>query len=1258
MKNYIILLVALLSAACASTVHKLSETALTSKPEEIELHHSETYEEIESFAKSFYNEDIPVQKADKTVKKLLKKHPENAILHEIAGFVEKLKGNREAVFSHFLHAAADLSSSQTDLHLRILDTETPYSMPALKARKKLLEKLRKRHPSPRVRTLATQFLISDLLRFAELDKASQLVSEIGYVDEIKLLGVFDNSDGKGFYKEFPPEKESFISDSYSGKITDISWKKVEHFNSDGTITLNKITAPSSHSTAYFLTWVYAPEKMESHFQISTGGPMKLWVNNIEHYRHKHLEYFSFNNVSIPVELQKGWNRVLIKTTNKVGSWKFGMFITDSRGDEISGISFSTEKKASIPEMEKTSLTNKEERSVMPEEGRELFLSHIKTLLSGNNYNAKEKIIKYRDKTKNTLSLFYAAETYNRAHLEGTYINTVNRAIKKTGGKLSSFITKKASYEMKKNLLDEGEATIRNALKVNPENFEAHRKLLSLFEIRDWPVEQHRILEKMHKMYPGDLSILRLLAYNYEYRDYYKKAVSFFRLMEKLIPGEISVLNYLYRYHKNLQEHKKAAEYMDLIIRMDPDNPSHYLEKGTLFREMKKPEKAFELFRKSSEINQQWHLPLLKTAELHHEMGRDNKALEYWQKAFHLNPENSRIAERIDYMTKKDSKDTAKDFVPDHNIIKQKIEESSKIKIDDNANVLMIYDHAVTILNPDGSSRWEITTVKKALNEEGRDHLIHNYLPYSGRIKVKNAYAISPDGSRIEASSIRGSEIRFRKLKPGDITVIQYTHYKPSLSFLRNSFTASWYVQGSYYHTFLSEWKLFFEEQTLNLANRSESIKISDSKSGKYKVKTFTAKDVPPLPREPYSPPLDNFIEKIVVSTISSWEDFTSWERALLNDAFMTNNSIKKLTEKLTSDAENKYEVIDNIFHFVAQEIRYQQDYATYIAGVKPHSAPRVLERGYGDCKDKSVLFIQLAAEAGIDVNYALIRTTTSGKILKEIPNQQFNHAIVYIPEQEGIEKGFFMDPTVDLLEKGNLRRDNQGATALVLDWKTGDFHFKKVPYQKAELNFQKINALYTISENNTVSISGVFTTRGRISSSLRRAFRTEGRGRKIFESMISRIFKGATLESYETSDIEDITTPLKIGFKADASHLATKLDNEYHYRIPHRILSGKTINLRERTLPLELGIHSMYHINTEIIIPEDFSISRMPGSYKTKHSCMDISRKVSFKNNRITILEGYKQTCSKVDTEDYPSFRKTVQEVLSHTGDKLILKKE
>ena len=43
----------------------------------------------------------------------------------------------------------------------------------------------------------------------------------------------------------------------------------------------------------------------------------------------------------------------------------------------------------------------------------------------------------------------------------------------------------------------------------------------------------------------------------------------------------------------------------------------------------------------------------------------------------------------------------------------------------------------------------------------------------GRHRLRHAFAVGPNGERVEASSIRGRTIRFRKLKPGFTTVLQY-----------------------------------------------------------------------------------------------------------------------------------------------------------------------------------------------------------------------------------------------------------------------------------------------------------------------------------------------------------------------------------------------------------------------------------------------------------------------------------------------------
>ena len=148
------------------------------------------------------------------------------------------------------------------------------------------------------------------------------------------------------------------------------------------------------------------------------------------------------------------------------------------------------------------------------------------------------------------------------------------------------------------------------------------------------------------------------------------------------------------------------------------------------------------------------------------------------------------------------------------------------------------------------------------------------------------------------------------------------------------------------------------------------------------------------------------VRRVTVSTVADWDEYVQWERALLKDAFSEEGNIDELAKTVTAGAKTPLEKIRKLFHYAAQKIRYQQDYENTIAGVKPHAAPVVIERGYGDCKDKAVLMIGLAKKIGIELRFAILRTTDAGRVIRETPNQQFNHAIVYVPQQQGIEEGF------------------------------------------------------------------------------------------------------------------------------------------------------------------------------------------------------------------------------------------------------------
>ena len=111
------------------------------------------------------------------------------------------------------------------------------------------------------------------------------------------------------------------------------------------------------------------------------------------------------------------------------------------------------------------------------------------------------------------------------------------------------------------------------------------------------------------------------------------------------------------------------------------------------------------------------------------------------------------------------------------------------------------------------------------------------------------------------------------------------------------------------------------------------------------------------------------------------------------------SAIKVLAKKIMPEGISPQEKVLRIHRYVQEEIRYEQDYENSIAGVKPHPAPVVFARRYGDCKDKAVLFITLAQLGGVKAHFAILKTTGKGTVFKEIPMQQFNHAIVYVPAQ-------------------------------------------------------------------------------------------------------------------------------------------------------------------------------------------------------------------------------------------------------------------
>jgi transglutaminase-like putative cysteine protease len=415
------------------------------------------------------------------------------------------------------------------------------------------------------------------------------------------------------------------------------------------------------------------------------------------------------------------------------------------------------------------------------------------------------------------------------------------------------------------------------------------------------------------------------------------------------------------------------------------------------------------------------------------------------------------------------------------------------------------------------------------------------------------------------------------------------------------------------------------------------------REGSHDVHVFTAADVPPLVPEPSMPPARDLLATVTLSTLTDWREYVEWERALLREVFESNAELRQLAARLVDGTSSPRERLERIYHYVAREIRYQQDYETTIAGVRPHSCPVVLERGYGDCKDKAVLMILLAREAGLELRFAILRTTTAGRVLRDVPNQQFNHAIVYVPAQEGIGEGFFMDPTTDGLDVGNLREDDQGATALVIDPNGGRFEFLDIPFQESGHQYLRCAVDVRIASSDAAHAEARCTARGSDAAGVRRTVRNAERARQLYQGFANMIFSGATVTRASSRNADDIWRPVELELGLDASAALQPRGGEHRMPIPSSFPLAHATRLEARRLPLRLGPPDSQRWQITYELPPGGRIVRAPENFDVTHACFRVSRSTVVRGRRATVAIEYERSCPEIAPEHYAELRRLAQ---------------
>lgn len=169
---------------------------------------------------------------------------------------------------------------------------------------------------------------------------------------------------------------------------------------------------------------------------------------------------------------------------------------------------------------------------------------------------------------------------------------------------------------------------------------------------------------------------------------------------------------------------------------------------------------------------------------------------------------------------------------------------------------------------------------------------------------------------------------------------------------------------------------------------------------------------------------------ILVAERRSWSQLSDRMRGIVDRAAVVDDPISRKAAELTQDAVEPMAKVQRLHSFVSREVRYL-GLEHGEKGFIPERAATTLQRRYGDCKDKSALFIALAKSAGLEVFPVLSSTTRKNPDRLLGPSiAYFDHMIACVNIEPGQTR--CIDLTDDSTATDEVPAQLNGAVALRL----------------------------------------------------------------------------------------------------------------------------------------------------------------------------------------------------------------------------------
>ena len=530
--------------------------------------------------------------------------------------------------------------------------------------------------------------------------------------------------------------------------------------------------------------------------------------------------------------------------------------------------------------------------------------------------------------------------------------------------------------------------------------------------------------------------------------------------------------------------------------------------------------------------------------------------------------------------------------------------------------VLLLEDATARLETDGRSTYTLRQVAQVLTADGAEswgELALWYVPQRQQVRINWIRVIGPDGTVLRDgpehqeensptvdqgapvySERRAIQATLGGVAPGTLVDYSYTleTVQPRLP---GDFRYYWGLNGDY-PVRRSRFTLDVPVgMQVPVRERNLGFHADDRVVAGRRVRTWAVADLAAVKSESYGGSPNDVMQTIVVGGTLSWAEVAAWYHPMLANHYAVTPEILAAHAAQLKTAKTLDDSLRATYRWVAQDFRYVS-LSLGDGGYQPRLPAEVFRTRFGDCKDKTMLFVSLVRHMGLTAYPVLVNS--DGPVDSLFPGiKQFDHMIAAI-ERKGRESRIeYADVTPSLVRYGELPGALQGEVGLALpDGRSRVVVLPAAPpsgnrYEREIVGSLGLDGRFT----GRITISALGTEQGSIREKFADIDRKDAQARnELLRSYARAVYESGTMDSAHYFDGRDLSVAPHLTVWLTATNVIGRVGARYYFNPPLLKFGDASAISRvegegKRHFPIDVGqvnSPSIWRSSLEVELPE------------------------------------------------------------------------